>query len=59
LRWPVGGRGKRGGIRVIYYLRTSLGEVWMLTAYKKNVVDSIPARVLRKIRDEIDDKGKT
>ena len=59
LRWSVGGHGKRGGIRVIYYLRTSLGEVWMLTAYKKNVVDSIPASVLRKIRNEIDDKGKT
>ena len=33
LRWRVvAGRGKRGGIRVIYYLRTQQGEIWMLTS---------------------------
>jgi mRNA-degrading endonuclease RelE of RelBE toxin-antitoxin system len=31
LRWSVTGRGKRGGIRVIYYLRSRQGQVWMLT----------------------------
>ncbi len=54
LRWNVAGRGKRGGIRVIYYLRSENGEIWMLTVYAKNVVDSIPPSVLRKIREEID-----
>ena len=54
LRWNVAGRGKRGGIRVIYYLRLNHGEIWMLTVYAKNVVESIPPSVLRKIREEID-----
>ena len=54
LRWRVAGRGKRGGIRVIYYLRLRYGEIWMLTVYAKNVVDSIPPSLLRKIREEID-----
>jgi len=54
LRWRVSGRGKRGGIRVIYYLRLRQGQIWMLTLYAKNVADSIPAHVLRKIREEID-----
>ena len=54
LRWNVAGRGKRGGIRVIYYLRPKYGEIWMLTVYAKNVVDSIPPSLLRKIREEID-----
>jgi len=45
LRWSASGRGKRGGIRVIYYLRTARGEVWMLTLYAKNEADSIPAHV--------------
>ena len=54
LRWRVAGRGKRGGIRVIYYLRSKYGEIWMLTVYAKNVVESIPPSVLRKIREEID-----
>jgi mRNA-degrading endonuclease RelE of RelBE toxin-antitoxin system len=54
LRWSGSGRGKRGGIRVIYYLRTARGEVWMLTVYAKNEADSIPAHVLKRIKEEID-----
>jgi hypothetical protein len=54
LRWGVAGRGKRGGIRVIYFLRTQHGQIWMLTLYAKNVADSIPASLLKQIKDEID-----
>ena len=55
MRWGMAGRGKRGGLRVIYFLRTRQGQVWMLTLYPKNVADSIPAHVLKQIKDEIDD----
>jgi hypothetical protein len=55
LRWGVAGRGKRGGIRVIYFLRTRQGQIWMLTLYPKNVAENIPAHVLKQIKDEIDD----
>jgi hypothetical protein len=54
LRWGVAGRGKRGGIRVIYFLRTRQGQIWMLTLYPKNVTENIPAHVLKQIKDEID-----
>jgi len=54
LRWGVAGRGKRGGIRVIYFLRTRQGQIWMLTLYPKNVAENIPAHVLKQIKDEID-----
>jgi RelE toxin of RelEB toxin-antitoxin system len=54
LRWGLAGRGKRGGIRVIYYLRTRQGQIWMLTLYAKNVADNIPAHILKQIKDEID-----
>ena len=54
LRWGVAGRGKRGGIRVIYYARVRRGQIWMLTLYAKNVVDNISASVLRQIKEEID-----
>ena len=53
LRWGVAGRGKRGGIRIIYYLRAQQGQIWMLTLYAKNEEQTIPAHVLRKIREEI------
>ena len=54
LRWSSSGRGKRGGIRVIYYLRLQQGQIWLLTAYAKNVRDTISGAVLRKIKDELD-----
>lgn len=53
MRWGVGGQGKRGGVRVIYYLRKH-DEVWLLTLYAKNQAESIPANVLRQIKEEID-----
>jgi hypothetical protein len=54
VRWGMAGRGKRGGVRVIYYARTHRGEIWMLTIYPKNVAESIPCNVLRQILEEID-----
>ena len=54
LRWAQPGRGKRGGIRVIYYAKTREGVIWMLTIYAKNEEENIPAHVLRKIKEEID-----
>lgn len=55
LRWSLPGRGKRGGLRVIYYLRSRQGVIWMLTLYSKNVAENIPAHILRRIRQEIED----
>ena len=54
LRWAVEGRGKRGGYRVIYVVRRPKGVIWMLTIYPKNVTDSIPGHVLKKIREELE-----
>ena len=53
MRWATAGRGKRGGIRVIYYLRARQGQIWMLTVYSKSEAASIPAHVLKKIKEEI------
>lgn len=56
LRWAAPGRGKRGGYRIIYFLRKPKGVIWMLTMYPKSVADSIPGHVLRRIREEIEDE---
>ncbi len=55
LRWTASGRGKRGGFRVIYFVRHPKGIIWMLTIYPKSEIDSIPGHVLRQIRKEIED----
>ncbi len=54
LRWRAQGRGKRGGYRVIYFLQPDKHVIWFLTIYPKNVADNIPANVLRKIRNEVE-----
>ena len=54
LRWAATGRGKRGGLRFLYYLRTARNEIWMLTVYGKNVREDIPAHLLRRMREAID-----
>ena len=55
LRWGSEGRGKRGGLRVIYYLRSARGEIWMLTIYGKNVRENIPAHILKQMKEDIGD----
>ena len=55
LRWGLRGRGKRGGIRVIYYWKTADDEIWLLTLYAKNVQGNIPAHLLKQIAQEIND----
>jgi len=55
IRWAAQGRGKRGGYRVIYFVRRTHGVIWMLTMYPKNVAENIPAHVLRQIRKEVED----
>ena len=55
LRWALPGRGKRGGLRVIYYARSRQGVIWMLTLYSKGEAGNIPAHILREIRREIQD----
>ena len=56
LRWAAAGRGKRGGLRVIYYLQSARGEIWMLTLYGKNVRENIPAHLLKQMKEAIDDE---
>jgi len=55
LRWRSKGRGKRGGLRLIYYLRLIREEIWMLTIYGKNVRENIPAHLLEAMSKEIED----
>ena len=54
VRWGHAGRGKRGGVRVIYFNRLANGEIWLLLVYGKSVRENIPAHVLRQIKEEIE-----
>jgi len=56
VRWGTAGRGKRGGLRVIYYHRSGEGQIWLLTIYGKNVRENIPSHLLRQMKEAIDDE---
>ena len=36
IRWAAGGRGKRGGVRVIYCFHSDAFPLFLLTVYAKN-----------------------
>jgi hypothetical protein len=49
LRWKRAGMGKRGGLRVIYFVRFESKEFWMLTIYAKAKLDNVPGHILRSL----------
>ena len=51
LRWRRKGAGKRGGLRVIYFVRYQPNEFWMLTLYSKAERENVPADILRRLKE--------
>lgn len=51
IRWHVEGRGKRGGVRVIYFTRLKRGELLLLTLYAKTKQENAPAHILKKMKE--------
>jgi mRNA-degrading endonuclease RelE of RelBE toxin-antitoxin system len=56
VRWAIEGRGKRGGVRVMYYWAPPDGEIWLLTIYGKNERATIPGNVLKQFMQELRDE---
>jgi mRNA-degrading endonuclease RelE of RelBE toxin-antitoxin system len=54
VRWAPGGKGKSGGVRVIYYWKKPDHEIWMLTIYSKSDRSTISGHILKKIAEAID-----
>ena len=54
VRWAPKGKGKSGGVRVIYYWKKPNNEIWMLTLYSKSERSTIPGHVLKQIAEAID-----
>lgn len=56
LRWKGAGRGKRGGVRIIYYQHAPRSRIYLLLMYPKNVQDDLTqdqSATLRKLVKEI------
>jgi hypothetical protein len=56
LRWPSKNKGKRGGIRIIYYRLVKEEKIYFLTLYAKNEMSDLSAnekKVLNQIVEEL------
>ena len=56
-RWGAGGRGKRGGVRVIYYWDEPADTIYLILIYRKVDQDDLTPRQLkilsRLVREEL------
>jgi hypothetical protein len=58
LRFALQGRGKSGGVRVIYYWAKSREQFYMLVIYPKSVKDSLTARETTALRGYVKELAK-
>ena len=53
VRWSREGRGKRGGVRVIYYNQLGESLIWLLVIYAKSRQENAPAHILKALKEEL------
>ena len=49
LRWPLPGRGKRGGLRVLYYWDAPEDRLYMIYVYQKTKSSDLSRAQLREL----------
>jgi|SRR5271165_2885793 len=49
VRWAAGGKGKSGGLRVIYYWFKAEEQIFLLTLYEKGEQEDLSAADLKRI----------
>ena len=50
VRWKLDGKGKRGGVRIIYYWMTADDQLWMLYGYAKTGQEDLTKEQLKALR---------
>src|SRR6266436_5046824 len=53
LRWAGSGKGKRGGLRVIYYWWVAKDRISMLTVYAKNERDDLTSEQMKQLKSQL------
>jgi len=51
IRFGIKGRGKRGGIRIIYFYHELKVRIYLLVSYSKNEKDDLSAKELEILRN--------
>jgi mRNA-degrading endonuclease RelE of RelBE toxin-antitoxin system len=50
VRWTMKGRGKRGGVRVIYFNVSEEDVIYLITLYRKTEKENITANDIKQVR---------
>jgi mRNA-degrading endonuclease RelE of RelBE toxin-antitoxin system len=60
LRWPDNrrGKGKRGGLRVVYYWLSGNNQFWMFAIYGKDEMDSLTSDQEKQLKKAISEASK-
>jgi mRNA-degrading endonuclease RelE of RelBE toxin-antitoxin system len=60
LRWADArrGKGRRGGLRVIYYHFKSDEQIWLMTVYDKNEAADLSAREKKLLKDTVNKESR-
>jgi mRNA-degrading endonuclease RelE of RelBE toxin-antitoxin system len=53
MRWAGSGRGKRGGLRIIYYWWVAKERISLLLVYPKNEMDDLTADQLKQLKSQL------
>jgi hypothetical protein len=56
VRWALAGRGKSGGVRVIYYWWTAAHRITFLDIYPKNEKENLTPNEIESLRQQIEDR---
>src|SRR5512144_2540488 len=58
VRWSLSGRGKRGGVRAIYYWAVTKDLILMLFLYPKSERDNLTQQQLKVLREIVEKEFK-
>ena len=50
VRWSVQGKGKSGGVRIIYYYLTADSQIRLILIYKKSIQDDLTSDQKKKLK---------
>lgn len=54
VRWNLENKGKSGGVRIVYYLKTNENRIYLLLLYPKNVQDTLTPDQLKMLKKYVE-----
>jgi mRNA-degrading endonuclease RelE of RelBE toxin-antitoxin system len=53
IRWRLAGKGKSGGVRIIYYFASEKGYIYLLAIYGKNQQANLDKDQLKRLSNQV------